>query len=122
MGRGSYLGGHTKIFPSDGGTKWKLTDQPQSNTEGPRKRWDGEIGVLANQELRSIGKQRRSFLSMCAVAFCEDALTDGVPKPPAVIQKEVRHAGGNRRWIAGNALRLKQFKDLYEAAKRKSEG
>lgn len=49
-------------------------------------------------------------------------LTDSVPKPPAVIQNEVKNAGGNRRWIAGDALRLKQFKDLYEAAKGKSEG
>jgi len=122
MGRGGYLGGHTKIFPSDGGTTWKLNDPPQPKTEEPRKRWDRESDAPLGEAQRIIRLQRRSFISMCAVAFCGDALTDNVPKPPTVIRKEVNHAGGNRRWIADDALRLKQFKDLYEAARRKSHG
>jgi hypothetical protein len=122
MGRGGYLGGHTRIFPSEGGTTWKLIDRPQPKTEDPRKRWDREPGVPPSEEQRGIRLQRRSFLSMCAVAFCGDVLTDNVPEPPDVIRKEVKHAGGNRRWIAGDALRLKHFKDLYEVAKRRSEG
>jgi hypothetical protein len=88
-------------------------DRGSTQEVGPRP------GVPPSEEQRGIRLQRRSFLSMCAVAFCGDVLTGNVPEPPAVIWKEVTHAGGNRRWIAGDALRLKHFKDLYEAAKRR---
>lgn len=70
----------------DGGTTWKLNDRPQP------KSWDRESEPPLSKTQRIIRLQRRSFLWMCAVAFCGDALTDNVPKPPAVIRKEVDHA------------------------------
>jgi hypothetical protein len=53
---------------------------------------------------------------MCAVAFCEDVFTDKVPKPPIVIRNEVKRAGGNKRWIANDPIRLKLFEEFYRNA------
>jgi hypothetical protein len=83
-----------------------LATQPGSST---LKRWDKK-GVEAGGK---IDKQSRSFLSMCAVSFYNDALTDNNPKPPPAMQKELRSAGGNRRWIASDSVRLKAFEDFY---------
>ena len=45
MGIGSYLGGHTKIFISEGGTKWRY---PTAQLTGQTARYatnrDGEVG------------------------------------------------------------------------------
>jgi hypothetical protein len=110
MGSGGYTGGHTKVFLSKSGTSWEVSDPFATQPGSPTlKRWDKK-GVEAGGK---IDKQSRSFLSMCAVSFYNDALTDNSPKPPPAMQKELRTAGGNRRWIASDSVRLKVFEDFY---------
>jgi hypothetical protein len=114
MGRGTYAGGHTKIFISEVGTKWEVSDRPQREPGSSlRARWDVEIGVETGQGLRTVSKQGRSFLSMCAKAFRGDVLTDNNPKAPPVLQKEVKLAGGNKKWIASDPVRLRLFEECY---------
>jgi len=115
MGIGSYLGGHTKIFISEGGTKWEVSDRPANRSdESIRDRWDGEVGVETGASLRRVSKEGRSFLSMCAVAFRKDILTESHPKPPAHLQREIKRAGGNKKGIASNSARLGLFEQFYK--------
>lgn len=109
---GSYLGGHTKVFVSESGTRWEVPDvPPRSPNSTSRRRWDSNIGVETG---RSVSKETRSFLSQCAVAFLNDALTDTYPNPPPGLTKQIRQAGGNKRWIVFNLTRLKLFENLYK--------
>lgn len=120
MGTGGYTGGHTKIFISASGTKWEVSDQAQQRSDGSlRNRWDPEIGVETGQGLRPISKQGRSFVSMCAVAFCRDVLSESNPRPPPVLQREVKLAGGNKKWIASNPVRLRLFEDFFRKTESK---
>jgi len=106
MGKGTYVGGHSKIFVSGSGTVWEVPDLPAQQPDDLRRdRWDDEI-VGGERKVR---KQGRSFLSMCAMAFRRDILTDSNPKPPPVLQKQVRLAGGNREWIVRDPHRLRLF-------------
>lgn len=106
MGKGTYTGGHSKIFVSGSGTVWEVPDQPAQQPDYLRRdRWDEE--VLGGE--RKVSKQGRSFLSMCATAFRTDTLSDDNPKPPPALQKQVRLAGGNRKWIVSDFHRLKLF-------------
>jgi hypothetical protein len=115
MGKGTYTGGHTKIFISNSGMKWEVPDRPAEHPDDSRRnRWDAEIGVETGRDLRKVSKQGRSFLSMCAVAFCNDVLTDSNPRPPPTMQKEVKLAGGNKRWIASNPVRLRLFEEFFK--------
>jgi hypothetical protein len=111
MGTGSYTGGHTKIFISDSGTTWEVSDRPAKERDDSRRdRWDAEIAVKTGPR---ITKESRSFLSMCAVAFRRDVLSDHNPKPPAVLQRQVTLAGGNKNWIVSDPTRLRLFEDFY---------
>jgi hypothetical protein len=117
MTKGSYIGAHTKIFLSDGGTKWEVADSPANRPNDSRRdRWHGETLSEPDGGLRKVSKEERSFVSMCAVAFRSDALTDTNPKPRHGLQKEIKLAGENKRWIAGNPIRL----SIFEAFFRKS--
>jgi hypothetical protein len=110
MGKGTYTGGHSKIFISGSGTVWEVSDRPAQQPDHSRHdRWDDEI--VSGQ--RKISKEGRSFLSMCAMAFHNDMLTATNPKPPPVLQKQVRLAGGNRSWIASDLSRLKLFEHFF---------
>src|SRR5258707_13579221 len=110
MGSGGYAGGHTKIFLTKNGTSWEVSNPlPPQPGLSSLKRWDKK-GVEAGGK---IDKKSRSFLSMCAVSFYNDALTDNNPKPPPAMRKELRSAGGNRRWIVSDAVRLRIFEDFY---------
>jgi hypothetical protein len=113
MGSGSYTGAHTKIFISDRGTTWEVPDRPLNRDDPPRGRWDEEVGVETGRGLRSVSKEGRSFLSMCAVAFRNDLLTENHPKPPASLQREIKLAGGNRQWITRASARLELFEQFY---------
>jgi hypothetical protein len=104
MGAGSYLGGHSRIFVSDSGTRWEVPDPAEVRP------WDASIEVETG---RKIGKEIRSFLSMCAVAFRDDQLSDSNPRPPAILIREIQRAGGNKRWIAEDRSRLALFKSFY---------
>jgi hypothetical protein len=109
---GSYLGGHTKIFVSDSGTSWEVPDLPLRQRDSTkRNRWDREIGVETG---RGASKETRSFLSQCAVAFFNDALTDTYPPPPSVLAKQIRQAGGTKRWIISDFTRLNHFENFYK--------
>jgi len=100
MGTGSYTGGHTKIFITDDGTRWEVPDRPAEQPGGwRRERWDEEI--IGRSE-RTVSKEAKSFLSMCATAFRSNSLTDNHPKPPVALQKQIRRAGGNKRWITAD--------------------
>jgi hypothetical protein len=122
MGTGSYIGGHTKIFISDGGTKWEVSDRPAARSDdSTRERWDEEVGVETGRRLRRVSKEGRSFLSMCAVAFRNDALTDHHPKPPSPLQREVKLAGGNKKWIANDPARLGLFEQFYKRSEPKRQ-
>src|SRR5262249_36558911 len=117
MGTGSYIGGHTKIFISDEGTKWEVSDRSSDPPDGSRRnRWDAEIGVETGRRLRKVSKESRSFLSMCALAFRRDLLSESHPKPPAFLQREVKLAGGNKKWIASDAVRLRLFEQFFKKA------
>jgi hypothetical protein len=37
MGTGSYIGAHTKIFISDGGTRWEVSDRPANQPDDSRR-------------------------------------------------------------------------------------
>jgi hypothetical protein len=120
MGTGNYIGGHTKVFISDGGTRWEVSDAAANEADGShRKRWDEEVAATPDRGPSKITKEVRSFLSMCAVAFRRDALTESNPKPPAAVQKQVRVAGGNKSWIARDSSRLRLFADFYKRPKSK---
>lgn len=115
MGRGTYLGGHSKIFVSDSGTRWEVPwdvpDRPgHAFNDMVRPRWDTQIGGDTD---RKVGKQIRSFLSVCAVAFHHDQLSDSNPKPPAILVRQIKRAGGNKRWIAEDRSRLALFESFY---------
>lgn len=117
MGTGSYAGGHTKVFISNGGTRWEVPDLPAKQPDDSRRgRWDEEVVGENDQKLRKGRKEARSFLSMCAVAFRDDVWTDSNPKPPPVLQKEVRLAGGSKRWIATSRVRLNLFEHFFRKA------
>ncbi len=118
MGSGSYIGAHTKIFISDRGTRWEVPDHPAHQPDNSRRnRWDDDV---ASETGRSkFHKQIRSFLSMCAVAFRSDGLTDDNPKPPPALQKKVKMAGGNKRWIASNPVRLRLFEEFLKKVREK---
>jgi hypothetical protein len=120
MGSGSYIGGHTKIFISDRGTTWEVSDRATNRSDdSSRERWDDEVGVGVGRGLRKVSKEGRSFLSMCAVAFRNDVLSESHPKPPARRQREVNLAGGNRKWIASDRGRFGIFEQFYK--KRQQE-
>jgi hypothetical protein len=115
MGRVDYIGGHTIVFVSDGGTKWEAADRPaKQQDDSQRKRWDDEVGVEIGRGHRRVSKVERSFLSMCAVAFCGDVLSDINPKPPVGLQREVRRAGGNKKWIVGDFGRIRMFEEFVK--------
>jgi hypothetical protein len=117
MGSGSYTGSHTKIFISNLGTRWEVPDLPAKQPDHSRRhRWDEEVVGESEQKLRRVRKEVRSFFSMCAVAFRDDVWTDSNPKPPPVLQKEVRLAGGSKNWIAASRVRLKLFEDFFRKA------
>ena len=118
MGRGAYLGSHTKIFITKAGTRWEVSDRAQTEPDpSVRKRWDVEIAVETGRKLRKVSKQARSFLSMCAVAFHNDLLTDNHPEAPLALQKAVIGAGGNKKWIVRDSARLRVFEELYRKIK-----
>ena len=120
MGTGSYIGAHTKVFISDTGTRWEIPDRPTNEADGSRrKRWDEEVAATPDRGPARMTKEVRSFLSMCAVAFHRDALTESNPKPPAALQKQVRAAGGNKTGIARDSSRLRLFADFYKRPKSK---
>ena len=52
---GSYLGGHTKVFVSESGTRWEVPDVPprSPNSTSPR-RWDSNIGVETGRSVNAI--------------------------------------------------------------------
>jgi hypothetical protein len=104
MGTGSYTGGHTKILSA------KEPDDSRPD------RWDAKIAVETG---RRITKEGRSFLSMCAVAFCRDVLSDNNPRPPAILQRQIKLTGGNKKWIASDPTRLRLFEDLYRQTESK---
>jgi len=82
----SYLGGHTKIFISESGTRWEVPDVPLRQSDSTKRdRWDSEIGVETG---RGASKETRFFLSQCAVAFFNDALTDTYPQPPPILKSK----------------------------------
>jgi hypothetical protein len=111
MGAGSYLGGHSRIFVSDSGTRWEVSwDVPDRDNNTIRPRWDAHIGVETG---RKMGKEIRSFLSMCAVAFRNDQLSDRNPRPPAILIREIKRAGGNKRWIVEDRSRLAIFESFF---------
>ena len=115
MGTGSYTGGHTKIFITDKGTKWEVPDRPPEQGDGSRReRWDDEI--IGGSE-RTVSKEARSFLSMCATAFRGDSLTGDHPMPPVALRKQIRRAGGNKEWIARDQIRLSLFERFYKKKK-----
>jgi hypothetical protein len=67
MGRGTYVGGHTKIFITDSGTAWEVPDRPAEQPDDSKKeRWDDE-SIGRNE--RTVTKEGRSFLSVCAGRF-----------------------------------------------------
>jgi hypothetical protein len=110
MGSGSYTGGHTIVFINAAGTKWEVPDLPTSGPSNSiRSRWDDKVGVETGRGLRRAGKEARSFLSMCAAAFHNDALTETHPKPPGRLQREIKLAGGNKHWIVTDRSRLVLF-------------
>jgi hypothetical protein len=114
MGKGTYLGGHSKIFVSGSGTAWEVPDLPAQQPDHSRRdRWHEE---MVGGE-RKVSKQGRSFLSMCAIAFHDDVLTDSNPKPPPVLQKQVRLSGGNRKWIVSDPDRLRLFEKFLNRTK-----
>ena len=120
MGTGNYIGAHTKVFITDGGTRWEVPDAAANEPDGSRrKRWDEEVAATPDRGPARMTKEVRSFLSMCAVAFRRDALTERNPKPPAALQKQVRAAGGNKSWIASDSSRLRLFADFYKRPKSK---
>jgi hypothetical protein len=113
MGTGSYTGAHTKIFITDSGTKWEVPDQSAKREDGSRReRWDEEI--IARSE-RTVTKEARSFLSMCATAFRSDCLTHN--HPPVALRKEIRRSGGNKNWIVRDQIRLSLFESFYKKTK-----
>jgi hypothetical protein len=117
VGTGSYTGGHTTVFISSLGTRWEVPDHPARQPEDSRRdRWDEEVAGGTENRSRTVGKEGRSFLSMCAVAFHADLLTESNPKPPPALQKEVRRAGGNKSWIARSRVRLKLFEVFLRKA------
>ena len=117
MGTGSYTGGRTKIFITIRGTIWEVPDRPMHQpNDSRRERWDDEVITSSNATL---SREGRSFLSMCAVAFHSDTLTDNYPKPPPALQKQIRRAGGNKRWIAVDQIRLSLFEKFYKRTKPK---
>src|SRR5688572_789492 len=110
----TYRGGHTKVFISQSGTSWEVPDHSQVVADpGVRKRWDEEtVGEAGDRP--EVEKQARSFLSMCAMAFWHDALTNESPPALPELKKQVRRAGGNKRWIVGSATRLGLFEQYYK--------
>jgi hypothetical protein len=59
---------------------------------------------------------------MCAVAFRNDVLSESHPKPPARLQREIKLAGGNKKWIATDAARLKLFEQFFKRLETRREG
>jgi hypothetical protein len=115
MGTGSYTGGHTTVFVTPKGTRWEAPDRPAEQPDGSlRERWDEEI--ISRSE-RTVSKEARSFLSMCATAFRRDALTDNHPKPPVCLQKQIKRACGNKKWIATDQIRMNLFESFYKKNK-----
>jgi hypothetical protein len=112
MGKGGYLGGNSEVRITEDGTQWA----PEQEVDAPPKeeRWSPTVGVETGPELHARAKIRRSFISMCAVAFRNDKLTDKEPAPPDPLRKEVRAAGGNRRWICQDPARLALFERLLK--------
>jgi hypothetical protein len=122
MGTGSYVGGHTKVFISAGGTRWEVPDRPVKRTDDlTRERWDNKLGVETGRELRRLGKETRSFISMCAMAFYNDGLSETHPKPLPRLQREIKLVGGNKNWIASDAARLSLFEHFFKKLLTKSE-
>jgi hypothetical protein len=115
MGTGSYIGGHTKVFISAGGTRWEVPDRRgRGPNDSMRDRWDDELGVETSRGLRQLGKETRSFLSMCATAFHNDGLSETHPKPLPRLQREIKLAGGNKSWIARDTVRLNLFAYFFK--------
>jgi hypothetical protein len=115
MGSGSYIGGHTKVFISERGTRWEVADFPaRQSGNSRRKAWDDEVVNGSYAARTSVSKEARSFLSMCAVAFRDDSLTDGFPKPHPILQREIRRLGGNKRWIVCDPRRLRLFESVLK--------
>jgi hypothetical protein len=117
MGRVDYIGGHTIIFISDSGTKWEVPDHPAKQPDNSRRgRWNEDVAVETGRRMR---KEERSFLSMCAVSFRNDVLSESNPTPPPALQRAVKLAGGNKKWIIADTARLRVFEDFFR--KRASE-
>src|ERR1700730_15446351 len=117
MGTGSYTGGHTKIYITDNGTKWEVLDRSAEQADRSRREgWDEEI--IGRSE-RTVSKEARSFLSICATAFRGDSLTENHPMPPVALRKQIRRAGGNKKWIATDQIRLSLFESFYKKTKPK---
>jgi hypothetical protein len=120
MGTGTYIGSHTKIFISARGTKWEVPDNTGSGPDNAtRDRRDDEVGVETGRGLRRVSKEGRSFLSMCAVAFHTDVLSETHPKPPGRLQREIKLAGGNKKWIVSDTVRLALFEQFFKKAASK---
>lgn len=91
---------------------WEVPDLPlRQRNSTKRDRWDKEIGVETG---RGASKETRSFLSQCAVAFLNDVLTDTYPPVPPVLEKQIREAGGTKRWIISDFTRLNHFENFYK--------
>jgi hypothetical protein len=69
MGRGTYLGGSTKILMSKEGTRWESDSDQAKLEQGTFKLWDKKDVFEPDVSQLCLGKHERNFVSICAAAY-----------------------------------------------------
>jgi hypothetical protein len=120
VGRGTYLGGGTKIMMGRNGTTWGSIDSAEDRSKEKKSRpsrdrlpTKKEIELEEQRELAQESRILRDFISRCASAYATNKLTARYPHPPKIFAKRLASAGGNINWLERNRERQIIFHQAY---------
>src|SRR5688572_4715571 len=106
MGRGTYLGGHSKLWVGNNGTAWGTFDGAESRSKNNkqkivRDRAPTEKQIAEQEKLDVIQEKAvvRDFISRCVREYAANKLTAKNPQAPPILRKRVANAGGNIKWL-----------------------
>lgn len=116
MGKGGYLGGHTKVFIGKNGTVWEpVVDGAGGAAEMLYGRWGRESIELADDPEAQARRRRRkellNFIDNCARSCIFQTLGSDVPECPRWLRRGIKSVGGNRKWLASDVRITRAFTD-----------
>jgi hypothetical protein len=127
MGRGTYSGGSSTIRVREDGTTWGSSDSAENKKQRVpiwrshgRRPTEKEIELEQQREDSQERKILRSFISECVTAYAAKLLTATHPIAPRSLQKRIKNAGGNIRWLEANSRHQALFHGIYCRILKKS--